>query len=1028
MRLLMFRKLLLTSIVCLFASLSEYAQTGNLTGAVTDAKSGELIVGANIFLPSIQRGAATNADGEFTIQDIPVGEYTVRVTYVGYTTKNQTVQINANEDTDLRIALETGALGLDELVVSGYGAPTAKRELTGSITTVSSEDFEGVPVQNTESILQGRAAGVTVTTTSGNPGGAFSVNIRGNGSINASSEPLYIVDGVQISFAGQSGLTSQSPLNSIAPGDIASIEVLKGAAASAIYGSQAANGVVLITTKRGQSGDTQVSIRSETGVRNVASRSDLINTDQYLDYLGEARFFNGTSPSPEAGREVYENFLPGQYGSPTGSQADPAGDGSLADFDWQDFIYDQGVTQKHTVSASGGTDQTRFYVSGRYELTDGHISNSKFDAVSLRSNLDHKFSDKFTSSLNLNLSRQNQFGICQDGNFINCPPAQVVFEPPFSFAFFNNGEFSNSTNFGLSNNPAVIRDEVERNVQVISVLANLNLNYSFNDWLSATGVAGVDYRGVEDERFETPIARPAQGGRLAYDYRNVYNIITTATLNARQTFDEVHNVSGFIGTEYRRDYNTRVGTTGEGFPGSFFRVLNTASTPTEASGFNSEFRIGSYFGNAKYNFDERYFISLTGRYDGHSRFGADQRFGFFPSVSGAWRISEEDFFNSSVIDELKLRAGYGIVGNAAIGNFAARGLFSAVGSYSGNTALTPTQLANPDLTWEEAREINLGLDFELFSGRLTGALDVYQRDNDNLLLGRELPLESGFNEITENVGSVRNEGLEVELSSINVSSQDFFWSSRFNVGFIRQEVLDLGDTDVLNEDNTFSEIRVGETIGIIQVPDWAGVNPADGRPFFYDIDGNLTYTPSGTNDASIYKDGMPNIVGGFGNNISYKGIALDVFFQFSFGQWAFPQTDYYFGRTPDFLASLDAVVLDRWREVGDVTYYPRAITAGGDFVEASNFRTTLGTQSIYNASYIRLKNVSLSYSLPSSLTDKLNLRGVRFFASGLNLLTFTAWPFYDPEVAGDTNDIFGNVVAASFPTGKQFNGGIEIQF
>ncbi len=1026
----MLRKLLLISIVCLFGFAAAYAQTGTLTGTVTDAESGETLPGANVLIQELNRGASTDGNGEFTIQNIEPGQYKIRVTFVGYSAFNETVQITAGQETELNIALETGAVGLDELVVSGYGAPQQKRELTGSISSVSSDEFEGVPVQNTESILQGRAAGVSVTTTSGNPGGAFKVNVRGTGSINANSEPLYIVDGVQISFAGQSDLTSQSPLNAIAPQDIQSIEVLKGAAASAIYGSQASNGVVLITTKRGQEGDTQVTFRTETGVRNVASRSDLIGTDEYLDYLGEARFFNGLAESPEAGRTFYEDALPGLYGSPTGTQAEPAGEGSLANTDWQDFIYDQGVTQKHTLAASGGTAQTRFYVSGRYELTDGHISNSKFDALSLRSNLDHQFSEKFTSSLNLNLSRTNQFGICQDGNFINCPPAQAIFEPPFSFPFYNNGEFSNVTNFGQSNNPAVIRDEVERNIQVISILANLNLNYEITDWLSITGLAGVDYRGTEDERYETPIANPGDGGSLAYDYRNVYNVITTATLNARKTFNEVHNLSGFIGTEYRRLYNTRVSTTGLGFPGSFFRVLDASSTPDQASGENSEFRLGSYFGNAKYNFDQRYFISLTGRYDGHSRFGADQRFGFFPSISGAWRISEEDFFNSDVIDELKFRAGYGVVGNAAIGDFASRGLFSALGSYSGNTSLEPDQLANPNLTWEEAREVNLGLDFELFNGRLTGAFDIYRRDNENLLLDRELPQESGFFDITQNVGSIRNEGIEIEFRSINLSSEDFLWSSRFNAGFLRNEVLDLGETDVLNEDDTFEEIRVGEAIGIIQVPDWAGVNPADGRPFWYDADGNLTYTPSAVNDSEIYKDGQPNVIGGFGNTFSYKGISLDVFFQFNFGQWAFAQTDYFFGRTPDFLASLDAVTLDRWRQAGDVTYYPHAIETGADFPETSNYRTTLGTQSIFNTSYIRLKNISLGYSLPTSVTEKLNLRGIRVFASGLNLLTWTAWPYYDPEVAGtdDDNEIYGNVVAGSFPTGKQINAGIEIQF
>lgn len=1035
----MLRKLLLTSMVYLFTSAALLAQTGTLTGTITDAETGETLPGANVVIEDLSRGASTDGNGEYTIENVPVGSYTVRITFVGYTTVNRTVEINANQETELNVALNTAAVGLDELVVSGYGGETDRTELTGSITSVSSDDFEGVPVQNTESILQGRASGVTITSTSGNPGGAFRVQIRGNGSINANSEPLYIVDGVQISFSQQSSLTSQSPLNSISPSDIESIEVIKGASAAAIYGSQAANGVVLIKTKRGNAGDTQVSVRAETGIRRATQRVDYINAEQYLDYMGEAYALNsGVTPVGEAGleeggayipyRDAYENFFAGFFGSPTGTQANPAGDGTLADTDWQDFVYDEGVTQKYNVTVNGGTEQTRFYISGRFEQTDGHIFNSEFDAFGLRSNFDHKFSDRFDASLNLNLSKQDQFGICQDGNFINCPPSQAMFESPFSFPFFNNGQYSNVTRFGTSNNPAVIRDEVDRNVQTISIIGNTTLNYQLTDWLNATGVVGVDYRNVEDERYETPIAAPGDGGSLSYNYRNVYNIMGNATLTARQTFNDVHNISGFVGTEYRRNYWTRVGTAGIGFPGSFFRVLNASSEPTSASGFNSEFRIGSYFGNAKYNYDGRYYLEFTARYDGHSRFGAEKRWGFFPSVSGRWRISEEDFFDNDTFSELALRAGYGVVGNAAIGDFASRGLYSAVGSYNGQTALTPTQLANANLSWEEAREINIGLDFGLWNDRVTGAIDVYRRDNDNLLLSRELPIESGFGAITENVGSVRNEGVEFEVNSVNVATSDFTWSTRFNTALLRNEVLDLGEDDVLNENSTFNEIAVGQAIGIIQVPRWAGVNPADGRPMWYDADGNITYTPNSNDDSEIYKDGIAEVNGGFGNTLSYKGLSLDVFFQFSFGQWAFANTDYYFTRTPDFLMNLDDVVLDRWRQPGDVTYFPRAVEGGTDFLETSNFRTTLGTQSIYNASYIRLKNVTLSYNLPASLTEQINLRGVRLFASGLNLMTWTAWPFYDPEVADGTNDIYGNLVAASYPTGMQINGGIEIQF
>lgn len=1037
----MLRKLLTIFVFVATAVPMALAQSGSVTGTVTDAETGDVVPGANVFIQELERGAPTNADGEYEISNVSPGTYTLRVTFVGYQTYREQIEISAGEELVHDVTLEAGAVGLDELIVTGYGTES-KREITGSITSVSSEEFEGLPVQNTESILQGRAAGVTVTTTSGNPGGAFKVNIRGNGSINASSEPLYIVDGVQISFSQQSNLTSQSPLNSINPNDIESIEVLKDASAAAIYGSQAANGVVLITTKRGQQGATQISARAETGIRQATQRVDYINTDQYLDFMGEAFALNsGVEPVGEAGleeggayipyRDAYEAFFLGTYGSPEGTPDDhtAGGEGALADTDWQDFIYGTGIARKYNISASGGDEDTRFYISGQNENTDGHVFNSKFDKIGLRTNFDHQVNERLSTALNLNLSRTNQFGICQDGNYINCPPSQAMFEPPMSFPFFNDGSYSTGTNFGTSNNPAVIRDEVERNVRVIAINGDFDMTYQLTDWLNASGFFGVDYRNTEDERYETPIAAPGVGGNLAYDYRNVFNFNTNFTLDFRQTFEDVHNVSGFAGVEYRRDFWTRVGTTGQGFPGSFFRVLNASSDPTEASGTNSEFRLGGYFGNVKYNYDERYYLSLVARYDGHSRFGSDTRFGFFPSVSGSWRISEEDFFDVDAISDLRVRAGYGVTGNASIGNFAARGLYSASGSYLGQTGITPSQLANVNLSWEEAQELNLGLEVELYDGRVTTVLDVYQKDNDNLLLGRELPIESGFGSITENVGSVRNEGVELEVNTVNVATSDFTWSTRFNGAVIRNEVLDLGEDEVLNENSTFGEIRVGQAIGVIQVPDWAGVNPADGRPMWYDADGNITYTPNSVDDSKLYKDGIDTFTGGFGNSLSYKGLSLDVFLQFSFGKWAFANTDYYFNRTPDFLMNLDeSLISDRWRQPGDVTYSPRAHEFGSDFAETSHWRTTLGTQSIFNASYIRLKNVTLSYDLPNSVTDRLNLGGVRFFATGVNLHTWTAWPFYDPEVASSTTDIFGNLVAASYPTAMQINGGIEIQF
>lgn len=1023
----MFKKLLPTLLYMLIISLGVNAQ-GVIYGTVTDAGTGDTIAGATVFIQEINRGIATDTDGKYRLTGIPAGEYEVTFSFIGYASQILTVNVGSSEVL-LNASLESTSIGLDELVVSGY-AITPKRELTGSISSVTSKDIQDVSLQNTQSILQGRAAGVTVSATSGNPGAAFKVQVRGNTSINAVSEPLYIVDGVQIDLGNTSGLTSTTPLNAINPNDIESLEVLKDAAAAAIYGSQAAAGVVIITTKSGTRGDTRVNARVERGVRTLARNVDYINSDQYVEYMGEAFAINSGVDTYDKNdyapyEDSYRNYFLGFFGADPNS--DPANP-TLANTDWQDFIFSEGITEKYDLSVSGGNQTTTYYLSGGFEDTEGTAFNTDFSRASIKSRIDHQINSDLRTAVNLTFSRSTQFGVCQDGNFINCPPSQAMFEAPMSFPYLADGEYSPTTRFGLSSNPAVVRDEVDRNVSVNQVIGNVKFIYSINDWLNASASGSVDYRNTQDEQVRSAIAAPAQNGFITFVNRNLMNTQGNFVLNGVKSFDEVHNVSGLIGTEYKRVYSELQSTRGDNISGPFFSVLNSTSTPVTAAGSNTEYRVGSYFTNLKYNYDEKYLVSFTGRYDGHSRFGADVRWAFFPSVSAAWQMKEESFLEDvDFISDLKLRVGYGVTGNSAIGNFNSLGLFAIAGTYDGSTAITPSQLANNNLTWEEKSEINVGVDIAFFNNRLRGAIDVYQQQSDNLLFGRPLPGDSGFGSITENIGKIQNKGIEFEISSTNYSNRDFNWTSRLNVSLIENEVLELPEGEDISPDNSFTALKIGKPIGLIQVPKWAGVNPADGRPMYYDKDGHITYTPE-TDDQIEYKDGAADAVGGFGNTFSYKGLTLDAFFQFSFGQWAFPSTDYYFTRTPDFLMNLTTEVLDRWQQPGDLTHYPRAIEGGNDYAEADNYRTTVGTQSIYNASYIRLKNVSLSYNLPTDLISNLGVRNVRLYASAINLVTWTAWPYYDPEVAFSPFDIYTNVTTASYPTEKQIYGGIDISF
>lgn len=989
---------------------AAFAQTGTVTGTVTDAETGETIPGANVALTEINRGAATNPDGEYTISSVPVGTYTLRVSFVGYSAFETEISVQADQTTTQDVALEAGAVGLDEVVVTGYGTQR-RADVSGSIANVDVEEIQDVPVQNTEGLLQGRAAGVRVSSTSGNPGNGFEVNVRGEGSINAGDDPLYIVDGVQVSFSGNASLNDRSPLNSINPRDIESIEVLKDAAAAAIYGAQAANGVVLITTKSGREGPTQVSLRFEGGVRFQSQRFDMMGRDEWADFQIDA-----------FGEEDFRSSILPAFGYASDTPID-----QLADYDWQDFIFDPGAHTSAGFTATGGDANTQFYLSGNWQGTEAATKQVSYEAFNFRTNLTQQFTSRLNVDLNLNLSSQDSPGVCQDGFFINCPFYQSIGEePPISFPFLSDapsgfstdgleGPYNPFTEQSPTTNPALVLNEEERSSKVTQLLGNIRPTYRITSWLSARGQLGIDWQQIRENDYESTVRAPSDGGFIRRRFNTVTNITSNFTLNARETFAGVHNVNGLVGWEYRREYLTEDDNGFIGINNDLLKVPDAASENTFFQGFNTEFRLMSYFGNLNYNYDNRYIASFTGRYDGTSRFGADRRWGFFPSGSLAWRISEEDFFTADFVDDLKVRVSYGITGNSSIGNFDARGLYGIGGSYDGQVGIRPSQLANPQLTWEEEREINLGLDWSLWRGRVTGALDAYRATNDNLLLDRPLPLSSGYGSITENVGQVRNEGIEFSVTTVNVQTEDFRWSTRLNLAVNQNEVLELSEgVDALSPGGSIP-VEVGRSLEAWSVPIWAGVNPADGRPMYYDADGNIVYEPDNADD-QFFDGGEEDVIGGFGTTASFKGLTLDAFFDFSYGATSLPNTQrtwtQAFGE-----GILGSLAEDRWREPGDLAEFPRS-TPFGSFDSALN-PSALTSLWLYQRNFVRMRNLTLSYRLPTAVTGIAGIRGARIYASGVNLLTWTTYLGIDPEVSESFEE-------SSYPQEQQFNVGIEV--
>lgn len=999
----MTRRILTAALLLSLFVPAAWAQSGQITGTVTDGQSEETIPGVNVAIQELQQGAVTDSEGVYLIENIPPGTYTLRASFVGYDAFETEVTVEPDQRITQNIELSPGAVGLDEVVVTGYGEEQTAAELTGSVSNVSEEEIEGVPVQSTEQLLQGRTAGVQVSATSGNPGAGFSIDVRGDGSINAGSRPLYVVDGVQMSFDANSYLTDRTPLNAINPGDIESIQVLKDAAAAAIYGAQAANGVVLIETKSGQAGPTEVSLNFEGGVRYQKDRWDLMNTDEWLDFQIEA-----------FGEDVTRSGIIAPYGY------DPNVDFSeLRNFDWSEWLWEPGPHVKTGFTANGGDENTTFYLSGNWSNTGGALTAGAVDyeQYSIRANLGQQFTSSLNVDVNLNLSNQKSKGVCQDGFFINCPFYQAIGEEaPISFPYLENGEYNPNTEQAAIFNPAITLNEEQRNLNVTQFIGNISPSYQLTPWLSAEGSFGLDWQINKQTDYGTPTVDPSRGGNLFRNQNWVTNLTFNGTLNANRTFASVHDVSGVLGTEWRRRTEDDNGFGVSGFNNSLLKVANAASEATGVpGGFNDEFRQLSYFGRANYNYDERYLITLTGRVDGSSRFGDEKRWGFFPSGSFGWRISEESFFGVDAIGELKLRVSYGITGNSQIGDYAARGLYSISDSYSGRTGIRPSQLANQQLTWEERRSTNIGLDWSVWNSRFTGSMNLYREISDNLLLNRPLPSSSGFGSITENVGKVQNQGFELEFETINIQTEDFLWSTSLNVSVRQNEVKELvGDQEALNPGG-FTPTRIGRSLQAFNTFRWAGVNPADGRPMYYDADGNLIYEPEATEDEMFFDGGEEDVLGGFGTRVSYKGFSVRAFFDYSYGKTVLQNTLSSYSIA--FGENVWGELTNRWQEPGDVAKWPRS-EPFGSFPNARDPSAT-STYWLFRVNYLRLKNLSVSYSIPSSLAEQVSLQGARIYVRGLNLADWQSVPGIEPEAAGTSEQ-------GDYPTEQQINVGIEL--
>ncbi len=965
-----------------FLGMSLYGQEIRVTGTVTDQESGNTLPGVTVLVRGTTIGTVTNVDGQYEIQVHP--DSTLVYSFIGMASREEPVQGRSV----INVALEPDIATLQEIVVVGYGS-RLKYELTGSISSVRSEDIADNTQPSFESALQGRTAGVHISGGSGKLGQAIRTRIRGASSISASNQPLYVIDGVPVvsQNLGTAGNEPTNPLADLNPHDIESIQVLKDASAAAIYGSRASNGVILITTKRGEAGDTRINFSTQIGFSEAANKVEFLNRAQYLELFQEA--YSNSAGGPNEPFVIWESWTDAldwrlaywrDPNNPDNLQAGP-------DVDWEEQAFRQGASQQYDLSASGGTENTQYYAALSFSDQEGIIIGNTFDRISGRLNLDQKATDFLSFGLNMNLSRTRNFRVANDNAFAT--PLQMVALPPLNPIYIPGTDSLNQNT--LYENGLVVREYNNFDTEIFRNFGNVFAQLDILPQLSFRSEAGVDVLNQREMEYRGRLTNDGGPDGFGFDRSvtsKVYNLENYFTY--QQIFADDYDVNVVLGTSLQQADFDFASMTARGFPSDEFRRIASASEITFASSSGTGYRYTSYFSRASFVGFERYLVDISGRVDGSSRFGADNRYGFFPAFSLGWIISNEDFLiDNRNISFLKPRFSWGLTGNSEIDNFAARGLYLG-SNYAGLSGLISNSIPSPDLKWETTAQTNVGLDFGLLNNRISGEIDYYVKKTTDLLLNVQIPGTTGFNTVYRNVGAMENIGWEFVLNTVNFDG-DFEWTTNFNITFNENKVTDL-DGQIIS--SSIWRVVEGQPIGVFYTKEYAGVDPQTGDALFYlNEEGDETTTNLAEAANRIVGDPNPEFWGGFGNTFRFAGFDLNVLLQFVYGhdiynggrQWQADGFSWYDNQTVDFYE-------DHWREPGDDTYYPEP-----RFYLGNGYGTS--SMLIFDGSYLRLKEVSLGYNLPDNLVQGLNMDGVRIFVRAYNLLTWTDYPGWDPETS-----------------------------
>ncbi|QLE01906.1 TonB-dependent receptor [Galbibacter sp. BG1] len=1002
--------------VCFVFACVIHVSAQSITGTVISDNDQVPLPGVNVQIKGESgKGTSTNFDGKYSIEASP--NDVIVFSYVGFVTK----EISVNNQTSIDVQLQLDTQSLEEVVVVGYGTQS-KSDVTGAISSVSGDEISELPVASIDNALQGRASGVLVSTPSGTPGAGLSMQIRGSTSLSASSEPLFVIDGIPMISEDLSGLfsggQSTNSLSDISPTDIESIEVLKDASATAIYGSRGANGVVLITTKRGKSGAPKIDLNTYYGFQDPTNVIDMQSSQEFLELMNDA----ARQDNRDLGTNYPENYVSDLWGY------DP-NDPELQNTDWYDEIFNTAPIQSIDLSVSGGNERTQFYTSLSYFDQEGVQTGTGFERYTGRINLDTQATDWLKFGSNLMVSRTLQDRTVNDNSLYGVVINTLAGDPLMPVREEDGSYADPFSYFGwwMLDNPVLIAEEYYRTTKTSRALGSVFGEIEFSEDLKFRSSFSIDYTNLEDESYTPIVSRESSNadanGLGTYGTTVDYTWLTENYLTYSKRLG-VHNINAVLGTSYQRSERNFSDISAQGFPSDQFVKLSTAAKVTEGTTSGTEWGLASYYFRANYGYDDRYLLTFTGRADGSSRFGENNQFGFFPSGSLAWRVSNEEFLkDNATLSNLKLRASYGVTGNQdGIGNFASRGLYG-VSAYRQTPTLIPTQLSNSNLSWESTTQLDLGIDIGFFKNRLNLTADYFIKNTDDLLLNRLIPGISGFSSVLDNIGEVENRGFEFALQGA-IFDGEFKWNSSFNISFIDNEVKKLAvDEQVLNDSHILAE---GNPIGTFFLIDQDGVDPQTGNIIWDDFNGDGSIN---SGDRQIVGNAQPEYFGGWNNTFRYKGFDLSLFFQFTVGNDIFNHSRAIYENLgwsrigtgfplPDGNNYTGAE--DRWREPGDVTDIPRASLENGNWREYSS-------RWLEDGSFLRLKNLNFGYNLSSKAAEKVGLRSLRIYVQGQNLLTFTNYTGFDPEVNQNSrNPLVGGSDFGTLPQTKSYTLGFNI--